>query len=70
MTQQIQPTQHEKSEWARMAKAAYKTGHNFTGHRYSAKAALPNGAAIDLAAFDTLQMHYRAWLVFNQYPEG
>jgi hypothetical protein len=63
----IQPTTHEKAEWSRMAKSAYKTGHNACGHRFSAAAALPNGAVITLKDFDELQEIYRMWLVFNQY---
>ena len=65
--QTIQPSAHEKSEWARMAKSAYSTGHNACGHRFSAMAALPEGSAIPLKQFDELQELYRMWLVFNQY---
>jgi hypothetical protein len=61
------PTPHEKSEWARMAKSAYNTGHNAVGHRFSAAASLRKDAAISLKDFDELQELYRMWLVFGQY---
>lgn len=56
-------TQHVKNEWARMAQDAYATGRNFYGHRYSAKAALPEGTMLDVGVFDTLQRTYRQWLI-------
>lgn len=65
----ITPTQHEKNEWSRMARAAYASGRNWTGHRYSAAASLPNGAKLQVCAFDTLQHNYRIWLINDEYPE-
>lgn len=62
------PTEHEKSEWSRMAQAAYKASLNPVGHRYSVAASLPKGGALPLARFDELQSGYRAWLVFNEFP--
>lgn len=65
----ITVTQHEKNEWSRMAQAAYASGRNRTGHRYSAFAALPNNAQLRTDVFDTLQHNYRNWLTVGEYPE-
>lgn len=59
----ITPTQHEKSEWSRFAVDAYRRCDTFTGHRYSAYAALPNGTRLDVGVFDTLQRNYVEWLI-------
>jgi hypothetical protein len=63
----IQPTQHEKNEWARMANAAYKAYKSDIGHRYSSFSALPGDATIRIDVFDTLQRNYRNWLISNQF---
>lgn len=60
-SQMIHPTQHERLEWAYMAQDAYRMGRNFYGHRYSVASAC--GDTLQLAAYDTLQMHYRTWLL-------
>jgi hypothetical protein len=57
------PNAHERAEWARMAQDAYKHGHTFYGHRYSAQAALGGPRPVDV--YDTLQRVYRQWLVFG-----
>lgn len=57
------PTEHEKREWARMAQAAYQSGRNAVGHRYSAAAALRQDATISTELFDRLMDGYRRWLV-------
>lgn len=62
------PTEHEKREWARMARAAYGAGHNDVGHRFSAAAALRAGEAMPAARFNHLQDDYRNWLCYNQFP--
>lgn len=62
------PTEHEKREWSRMATAAYSSGRNPIGHRYSMAATLFRGEPMDLQRFDALQNGYRAWLVFNEWP--
>jgi hypothetical protein len=54
------PTPHERREWARMATDAYRTGHNFYWHQYSAVAAA--GDTLPLPVFDALQRVYRMWL--------
>ena len=59
-------TNHERAEWSRMAKAAYASGHNATGHRFSVAA---TQLSMPLARFDSLQADYRSWLIDNQYPE-
>jgi hypothetical protein len=64
----ITPTQHEKNEWARFADAAYASGRNSTGHRFSAAAALMNDQSMSVARFDSLQADYRAWLCFGEWP--
>lgn len=57
------PTEHEKNEWARMARDAYAKGFNAIGHRFSVAAALPRGEKIPSARFDSLMADYRAWLI-------
>ena len=59
----VTPTLHEKSEWSRLAMDAYGSGHNAVGHRFSAMAALPEGARLPVTVFDSLQLTYRCWLV-------
>ena len=66
MTHITHPNQHERNEWSRMASACYATGHNATGHRFSAAAAWPD--VMPSARFHSLMTDYRAWLVFNEYP--
>ena len=51
----ITPTAREKAQWAMHAQACYAKGDNANGHRYSAKAALPEGARLEDSVFDTLQ---------------
>lgn len=62
-------TEHEKAEWSRMAIAAYTSGRNAVGHRYSMAATLRHGEAMELGRWTTLQDGYRAWLCFNTWPE-
>jgi hypothetical protein len=64
----IQPTNHEKSEWSRLAQAAYAAGENAIGHCYSCAASMPNGARTALKTFDALQDGYRGWLLDNKLP--
>lgn len=63
----ITPTEHEKSEWSRMARAAYAAGRNGIGHRYSVAAALRRNEPMLPERFDDLQNGYRAWLCFNDF---
>ena len=65
----ITPTEHEKAEWSRLARAAYKSGLNPIGHRYSAAAALRRGECIPIVRFDALQAGYRAWMCFGEMPQ-
>ncbi len=65
----ITPTTAEKSEWSRMAQAAYAIGRNDIGHRYSAAASLPALTRIATRAFDELHGDYRAWLVDGTWPD-
>lgn len=64
----ITPTPHEKHEWARFATVLYSKRLNAFAHKFSAAAALPRYAAIDLQTFDQLQEMYRHWLCFDEYP--
>ena len=61
----ITPTAHDKTEWSRLAQAAYREGRNSIGHRFSAAASLPHDAPMTVAQFDALQGQYRHWLVFG-----
>lgn len=61
---------NEKMEWARCAQAMYRNGRNAAGHKLSAAAALPNGAMIDAARYDSIAAIYRPWLCFNEYPKA
>ena len=65
----ITPTRHQKLEWSRMAQAAYGSDHNDTGHRFSGLASIPDSASLPIDVNDTAMRQYRAWLVFNEYPE-
>lgn len=66
----ITPTEHEKSEWSRMAKDAYSRRINAIGHRYSMAATLRKGESCDLSWFDSLQEGYREWLLYGFAPDG
>ena len=59
----ITPTEHEKSEWSRLARDAYANDANYLGHRYSGAAALRFGQSIPFAVYDGLQTLYRTWLI-------
>lgn len=66
----ITPTEHEKSEWSRMAVAAYARRDNATGHCFSVAASLPRNAGMHVVWFDALMRDYRRWLCFNELPGG
>lgn len=57
----INPTQHERSEWARMAQSAYNAGRTDVGHKFSVAAAVFD--VCDVQTFDALQAEYREWLI-------
>lgn len=57
------PTQHEKNEWSRLATAAYASGRNDIGTKFSVAASLPHDGVLPTAYFDELQDTYRRWLV-------
>jgi hypothetical protein len=60
----IVPTEHEKAEWSRLAKAAYASDRNDIGHTFSmASGCCLIGQAITLSRFDYLQSIYRQWLI-------
>jgi len=61
-------TEHERTEWSRLAAAAYKAGNNDIGHKFSAAAAYPAGTRIAVSTYHPLQEIYREWLVFNTLP--
>jgi hypothetical protein len=64
----ITPNHHEKMEWARMAQDAYAKNLNAIGHTYSAHAAMRTGEQLTIQQFDSLQDHYRAWLIRGFSP--
>jgi len=66
----ITPTQHEKNEWSRFAKACYAKGLNLQGHIFSRYAAIRNDQQIAVCVYDDIQNKYRAWLCFDVYPEA
>jgi len=66
----ITPAENMKPEFARFAQAAYAKGHKELGHKLSAAAALPYRAEMSLRSYYDLAEAYRAWLVFDEYPEA
>jgi hypothetical protein len=64
----ITPTPFEKSQWSRMAQAAYRDGHNLVGHQYSIAASLPSAGSMATPRFDDLQRGFREWLLSNAFP--
>ena len=65
----ITPTEHDKREWSRFAVAAYATGLNDVGHRFSmASAMVAKEQAVPREWYDALMKDYRDWLVFGFYP--
>lgn len=69
MTTYITPNTHEKSEWSRMAQAAYRNALNSIGHTYSTAASLPNAGRIPVEYFDKLQSGYRGWLLSGYFVD-
>lgn len=60
----IVPTEHEKSEWSRLAQAAYAVDRNDLGAKFSVSAACCGvGQSIPLHRFDELRRIYRQWLI-------
>lgn len=66
----ITVTDHNKSEWARMAQSAYRADLNAIGHRFSGAASITRGTRLTCAEYDSLQTLYRAWLVFGFEDEA
>lgn len=56
-------TDHERSEWARMAQAAYNRSRSDVGHRMSVAA---SRSVLTVAEFDARAAEYRRWLVFDE----
>lgn len=63
------PTEHEKLEWARMARAAASAGLATTAARFAFASTTPLGGKIPAATFYSLQADYRAWLIDNKFEE-
>lgn len=59
----ITPTEHEKSEWSRMAQDAYARDLNDIGHRFSGAASIVRGALMRADVFNALMADYLAWLI-------
>lgn len=57
----ITPTDHDKSEWARMSQDAYRHGRPNFGVRYAYAASIRGSIPTD--TFDALQYYYRQWLI-------
>jgi hypothetical protein len=70
VTALIHPTEHEKREWSRFARAAYQADRNDIGHRFSGAATLLIGESMSPAHFYALQEEYREWLVFGNFTTG
>lgn len=56
------PTEHEKSEWSRLAQDAYRHDLNGIGHRFSIYASMKRGEQMPIGLFDVMQSEYRQWL--------
>ena len=65
----ITPTEHERSEWARMAECCAKSDHPGLACLYKAASILTTPLAP--WTYDALQKSYRRWLVsgFDQFSE-
>lgn len=61
-------TDHNKTEWARMAAAASAADQVDVCRRYTVAAAIPAGIMLPCADYDALQDAYRDWLVFSLWP--
>ena len=57
-------TEHTRNEWSRMAKAAYASGHNDIGHRFSVAA---TQTTMNVYKYDWLMIEYREWLCWNKW---
>ncbi len=56
---------HNKTEWARLAQAAYAAGAHGTGDAYTAAI---NCDELPIREYDFLASGYRSWLVFGVMP--
>jgi hypothetical protein len=65
----MEVTEHQKTEWSRMATKCYATGHNALGTRMSVAATLRRGETMALRQWDSLMDAYRAWLCFDEYDD-
>ena len=63
IVQQINPTEHDRSEWARMAEVCEKAGK--AGHAGLYAAASRLTGPMQPWTYDALQKNYRRWLVFG-----
>ena len=59
----IEPTQHERNEWKRYAKACKVNGKLSRSQFFTAITEL---SMIDVKVFDMAQALYRKWLVFGE----
>lgn len=64
----VHHNQHERSEWARMARALRAHGADAQAARFEAAADRHHNNPMPSREFDALQDDYRAWLVFGTVP--
>ena len=57
-------TEHTRNEWSRMAKAAYASGHNDIGYRFSVAA---THKTLPVNRYDFLMIEFRDWLCWNKW---
>jgi hypothetical protein len=62
----LTPNTHERTEWQRLAQAAYSRGVSWLDHWASVEAA--TGRPMLIARFDALQAIYRRWLNSDELP--
>lgn len=60
MASVITPTPHERAEWARLSRDAYRVGRLELGARFAH--ASTRAGALPISVFDELQQVYRSWL--------
>lgn len=65
----MEPTEHEKAEWSRMATKCYAKGHNALGTRMSVAASVRQHGTIPIENMRWLQNAYRDWLCFDEYAD-
>jgi hypothetical protein len=60
----------DRSNWAKMSRAAKGAGLESVAKKFGAAACLPVGEEIPLSVFDQLQSEWRDWLVSGKFRHG